>query len=176
MNQTQKFLLSDTPQQEKIAVAAEGKTLAVVRKLRFSENLNKLFPKADKLFTNLKIDVDDDGNLPKHAITIASTQTMFKELINGKLPEKLKFFSGGSDGSNEFKFHAMQNIRMLNESNLHFIDYLASAFSKEVLAKNKMKIHLDTGNIYYDNLNMRGAFIVSCMHHKTKLKNLWILN
>ena len=80
---------------------------------------------------------------------------MFKELNDGKLPEELKFFSGGSDGGNEFEFHAMQNIGMLNESNEHFIDYLLSDFATEVLAKNKMKIHLDTRNIYYDNLNMR---------------------
>ena len=87
---------------------------------------------------------------------------MFKELNDGTLPKELKFFRG-SDGSNEFKFHAMQNIGMLNKSNEHFIDYLSSDFAKEVLAKNKMKIHLDTGNIYYDNLNMRES-IYSFMH------------
>ena len=36
-------------------------------------------------------------------------------------------------------------------------------FAKEVLAKNKMKIHLDTANIYYDNLSMRWS-IYSFMH------------
>ena len=53
----------------------------------------------------------------------------------------------------------MQNIRMLNESNEHFIDYLSSEFAKEVLAKNKMKIHQDTGNIYYKRAFTR-AFTV----------------
>ena len=56
----------------------------------------------------------------------------------------------------------MQNIRMLNESNEHFIDYLSSEFAKEVLAKNKMKIHQDTGNIYYKRAFTR-AFTVLCM-------------
>ena len=80
---------------------------------------------------------------------------MFKELNYGKVPEELKFFLGGSNGGDEFKFQAMQNIGMLNESKEHFIDYLLSDFAKEVLAKNKMKIHLDTGNSYYNNPNMR---------------------
>ena len=79
---------------------------------------------------------------------------MLKELNDGKLPEELKFFSGGSNGGNEFKFHAMQSIGMLNGSNEHFIDYLLFDFAEEFLAENKKKIYLDTGNIYYDNLNM----------------------
>ena len=44
---------------------------------------------------------------------------------------------------------------MLNESNEHFLDYLSSRFAQEVLSKIKMKIHLETGSIYDDNLNMR---------------------
>ena len=80
---------------------------------------------------------------------------MLKELNDGKLPEYLKFFSGGSNSDNELQFHAMQNIGMLNESNKHFLDYLSSDFEKESLAKNKMKIHLDTVDIYYNNLNMK---------------------
>ena len=49
----------------------------------------------------------------------------------------------------------MQNIGMLNETNEHFIEYLLSEFAKEFLAKDKMKIRLDTGNTHYNNLNMR---------------------
>lgn len=48
----------------------------------------------------------------------------------------------------------MQSIGMLNGSNEHFIDYLLFDFAEEFLAENKKKIYLDTGNIYYDNLNM----------------------
>ena len=86
---------------------------------------------------------------------IPNTQTLFKELNDGKLPEELKFFLVGSDGGNKFKFHTMQNIGILNESNEHFIDYLSSDFAKEVFPKNITKIHLDTGNVYDDNLNTK---------------------
>ena len=41
------------------------------------------------------------------------------------------------------------------ESNENFLDYLLSDFGREVLSKNKMKIHLDSGNIYYNDLNMK---------------------
>ena len=154
MNPTKTFLLGDTPQQKKITVAVGEKTTAVVKKVRFLKNLNKLFPKAAEIFNDQKIDVDYD-DLPKHEITIPNTQTMLKELNDGKLPEYLKFFSGGSNSDNELQFHAMQNIGMLNKSNKHFLDYLSSDFAKESLAKNKIKIHLDTVDIYYNNLNMK---------------------
>ena len=49
------------------------------------------------------------------------------------------------------------------ESNEPFLDYLSSNSAREVLSKYKMKIHLDTGNIYYNNLNMRES-IYSFMH------------
>ena len=88
---------------------------------------------------------------------------MFKELNDGKLPEELKFFWGGTDRGNEPRFYAMQNVGMLNKSNEYFLDYLSSSFAQEVLSKTKMKIYLDTRNIYYNNLNMRES-IYSFLH------------
>ena len=46
----------------------------------------------------------------------------------------------------------MLNIGMLNKSNENFLDYLLSDFASKVLSKNEM---IDSGNIYYNNLNMR---------------------
>ena len=48
----------------------------------------------------------------------------------------------------------MLNIGMLSESNEYFLDYLFSDLARKVLSKNKMKVYLDNGNIYYNNLNM----------------------
>ena len=77
---------------------------------------------------------------------------------------------GGNDSGNELKFHAMLNIGILNESNEHFLDYLLSDFAREVLSKNKIKIDLDTGNIYYNNLNMRETIysFMNAQQDKTK--------
>ena len=48
----------------------------------------------------------------------------------------------------------MLNTGMLSESNEYFLDYLLSDLARKVLSKNKMKVYLDNGNIYYNNLNM----------------------
>ena len=97
---------------------------------------------------------------------------MFKELHNRKIPEELKFFLGGNDGNNELKFQAMQNIGMVNESNEHFFDYLLSDFAHMVLSKNKMKTYLDTGNICYNNLNMRESIYSFMCAQQNGTKNL----
>ena len=44
-----------------------------VKKVKLSENLNKLFPKADKIFNDQKIELDGDSQ-PKHKITEPNTQ------------------------------------------------------------------------------------------------------
>ena len=88
-------------------------------------------------------------------MTIPQTQVMFEELNEGKLPEQLKFFSSGSSGRSGLKIRAIQKIGSLNESNNDFVEYLTTDYGREVLAKNKMKIHLETGNIHYNNKNMQ---------------------
>ena len=62
---------------------------------------------------------------------------------------------GGNEGTNAIKFHAIKSVGSLYENNENFLDYLLSDFGREVLSKNKMKIHLDSGNIYYNDLNMK---------------------
>ena len=42
----------------------------------------------------------------------------------------------------------MLNMGMLNGSDKLFLDFLSLDFTRKVLSKNNMKIHLDTGNIY----------------------------
>ena len=80
---------------------------------------------------------------------------LFKELNDGKIPDKLKFFSGGNEGANALKFHAIKKVGSLHESNENFLDYLSSDFGREVLSSNKMKSHLESENTYYNDLNMR---------------------
>ena len=58
------------------------------------------------------------------------------------------------------------------ESNENFLDYyLSSDFGCEVLSKNKMKTHLDNGNIYYNNLNMR-AYLYFMIAQQDETKKL----
>ena len=59
---------------------------------------------------------------------------------------------------------------MLNESNNAFLEYLLTDYTGEILAKNKMKIHLKTGNIYRNNRNMQESsyYFLFAQQNETK--------
>ena len=83
------------------------------KKVRLSEKLNKLFPKADPVFENNNQKPFDDAGplITPEMVTISHTQVMFKELNEGKLLNQLKFFSGGgSGGRSKLKICAMEKI------------------------------------------------------------------
>ena len=97
---TQKFLL-DKPQKEKPAVAVgenpafapqpQEKTTA--KKVKFSDDLAKIFPEGNEIVKSNKIPNINE----KDEISISNAQEMIAELDRGKLPDPLKFFEG--DGS-----------------------------------------------------------------------------
>ena len=76
---------------------------------------------------------------------------------------------GHNECVNALKLHAIKNVGSLYESHKNFLDYcLSSDFGCEVLSKNKMKTHLDSGNIYYNNLNMREYLFMIAQQDETK--------
>ena len=94
----------DRPQRERISVAVGEKiATAVPKKVKFSENLSKVFPKADKFFDN-ELKNDDISYAELSEITIPNTQLLFKELNDWKIPDELKNFLGGNDGANALSF------------------------------------------------------------------------
>ena len=153
--------------------------VAVVKKFRFSENSNKLFPKANAVFENNDQKLFDDAEPLSRPgrMTISHKQVMFKELNERKLPNQLKFFSGGNSGDgSEFKMLTMEKIGMLNESNNAFLEHLTTDYAHEILAK-KMKIHLETGNILLQQYKhaYRRTFMIFYLRSRTKQKNLWTI-
>ena len=59
------------------------------KKVRFSENLSKVFPEANNIFES-----DHQPKiLEKEEKTVSNVQSMSKELNKGKLRDQLKFFS-----------------------------------------------------------------------------------
>ena len=53
----------------------------------------------------------------------------------------------------KLKTHARKKVGVLSKGNEEFLEYLASKYGREVFQKNKLKIHLESGEIYQDNIN-----------------------
>ena len=47
--------------------------------------------------------------------------------------------------------NAKQHVGVLNENNKIFLDYLSPKYGSRVLKRNKMKIHIELGQIFIDN-------------------------
>ena len=58
-----------------------------------------------------------------------------------------EFFTGGRNS----KFDSFVKKYGLTNENLKFVDFLQSHYWKEIMQSNDLKIHIETGNIYYND-------------------------
>ena len=122
----------------------DGETIEVtprsetIEERHISDSLQQLFPNIDKINTNDTADVKTDfENLSETLSAIG----------NEVLPFEFDFFKGGV---NE-KFSDIIKTLDSGTETLQFLDFLQSKVFKKILEDNKLKIHTETGNIYYDN-------------------------
>ena len=161
-NKIQKFLLDKG--NEKIGEAlAESTARVEPRKIAVSKEITKIFPKikeeeldfgeADKDDFEDKEDVDffDKADFldksDKYDFPIKTTKTKTK---TADLEEKIDFdfYVGGDKNSKKLIANAVSYIGELNDSNKMFLEFLSSGFGKNILLKNKLKIHLKSGQFF----------------------------
>ena len=110
----------------------------VVEEANLSEHLQEIFPDLDEA---TKEDIKFKNEV----------QNLTKVLsrIGDDAPFEFEFFSGGK---NE-KFSEYFKSLGPSTDNLEFLDFLESEICKKDLKDNKLKIHIETGNIYYNNID-----------------------
>ena len=64
----------------------------------------------------------------------------------------LDFYVGGNQNSKKLMENAVSYIGPLNQSNEMFLEFLSSGFGKNILLKNKLKIHLESGQFFHNNV------------------------
>ena len=67
------------------------------------------------------------------------------------MPKELKFFSGGKAEIDTLRANVINNVGVLNNSNAEFLDFLSSDIGRNLMITNKLKIHIETGQIFHDN-------------------------
>ena len=68
---------------------------------------------------------------------------------SGDVLELLEFYFSGQ---NE-RFFSVVRMLAPNPANLNFIDFLASDFGSRLMRENRLSIHIETGDLYYKDLN-----------------------
>ena len=106
-------------------------------KVTYPDTVTKLFPKADQI----KKEPEDDYE------SILKVQTDISELNE----YDLQFFSDGEKMKKKLFEGVSKNVGIINDSNQKFLEFLTSNFGKNLLTKNKIQIHIDSGQIFHDN-------------------------
>ena len=125
----------------------DGETIGITQRRevkeekRLSDSLQKLFPDIDNIINeNKKADLEIDfTNLTK----------TLSEIENQIVPFEFEFFNGGEN--NKFREIILGLGNVSGHNIIKFVNFLESQICKKILADNKLKIHIETGNIYYDN-------------------------
>ena len=141
----------DTDGNERVAEAIGIETSTPkAKRITFSDTIKKVFPKTREIVSKRTLleSISEDENEIDDESDISSVVDGLKD---GNLPTDLEFFSGGEKNKQKFLENATKNIDVLNDSNKRFINYLTSQYGDFVLAKNKIKIHLESGQIFHDN-------------------------
>ena len=113
-------------------------------KITLSDQLSNLLPQ-----------VNDEGKIPEHKgenITILPIDKLVEILTKtGKeqIPEVLEFFLWWKNK------HFDQRFKMLRvpSNSLDFLDFLQSAECKEILVQNKFKTHVQSRNVFHNNID-----------------------
>ena len=163
-NDIQRFLLDRGNERigEALADSSEG---VEPRKVAVSKEITKLFPKikeeeldfgeADKddfpekddVFYDVSDKLDFLDKTTKYDFSLAK-----KEVIQTPKEVDLDFFVGGDKNSKKLIDKAILNIGELNNSNKMFLEFLSSGFGKNILFKNKLKIHVNTGRFFHNDV------------------------
>ena len=134
-----KFLLDETKDKNSSVLELEKPSSS--KTVNLSNTLQKVFP---KLGSKISLpSISEEQEIKDFDITESTAVVNQEEVVS------LDFFEPGGSYPKLVEA-AVKNIGGLNKSNDEFLKYLSSNFGKFVLAKNKMKIHLETGNIYIE--------------------------
>ena len=162
--QIKNFLLDKGNERIAEALAQTSDGTVETRKVAFSKEITKMFPKVKEEELDLgQGDVDefkDEGDLDfleRNKYDFPMEQELPKPTIKKKpvqetLDIDLDFFAGGDKNSKKLMKTAASYIGELNPSNRVFLEYLSSNFGARLLTKNKLKIHLESGQFFHNNI------------------------
>ena len=156
LSSMQKFLLQPGGN-EKIAeaIAVNSNNKPTIKKIIFSDAITKILPSLTADANTIEEEpsatssfVDDFSETDD---SISEIQINMSELNDGNHPFNLEFFSGGEKNEEKLFKNVAKNVGIINRSNQKFLEFLTSKFGTNLLMKNKIQIHLETGQIFHNN-------------------------
>ena len=114
--------------------------------LHLSEQLSKLFPEVEDGGGGGYLGQEDDQKINK--LLISELTESLPKIDKGDVSKQLELFKGGQNKEFEDKVKLIG----LSTDSIRFLEFLQSDFCQEIFIENKLKIHIQTGNIFFYNL------------------------
>ena len=114
------------------------------------DKIKKIFPNSRKII-NTTEEEPSSSSFSENYADETDVQLTIKELNNNELPFEFKFYSADEEDKNLLIETAKQHVEVLNDSDEAFLNYLSSKYGSRVLKRNKMNIHIESGQIFINN-------------------------
>ena len=115
--------------------------------IRLSPMLRRVFPEAGDWFGE---DDDNEEDTAQPEFTLPNYDQIRDVIIDGEIPPELEFFTG----DRYQKLVDMVKSIWIDEDNREFLDNLPDKIYENLMQRNKITIHVETGSIYYDNTDI----------------------
>ena len=115
--------------------------------IHLSEQLSKLFPEVEGVSGGEYLGQEDDQKI--NELLIPDLTEILSKIEKGEVSKQLEFFEGGQNK----EFEDKAKLIGLSTDSTEFLGFLWSSFCQELLIENKLKIHIESGNIFFNNLD-----------------------
>ena len=115
--------------------------------IHLSEQLSKLFLEVEDAGGGGYLGQEDDKKI--NELPIPEVTEILSKIGKGEVPKQLEFFEGGQNKQFENKVKLIG----LSTDSIEFLEFLQSSFSQDLFIEIKLKIHIKSGNIFFNNLD-----------------------
>ena len=112
-----------------------------------SEQLSKLFPEVEDGGGGGYLGQEDNQKI--NELPIPELTEILSKIDKVEVPKQPEFFE---EGQNK-KFEDKVKLIGISTDSMEFLEFLQSSFCQELLIENKLKIHIERGNIFFNNLD-----------------------
>ena len=115
--------------------------------MHLSEDFLKLFPELEDGDDRRYLGQDDDQKI--NELPIPELTEILSKVDMGEVPKKPEFFERGQNKEFEDKVKLIDQLTY----SIELLEFLQSSFCQELYIENKLKIHINSGNIFFNNLD-----------------------
>ena len=114
--------------------------------IHLSEQVSKLFPEVENGSGGGYLGQEDNQKI--NELPIPELTEILSKIDKVEVPKQPEFFE---EGRNK-KFEDKVKLIGISTDSIEFLEFLQSSFCQKLLIENKLKIHIERGNIFFNNL------------------------